>query len=697
MTTSDDTSIPEQTAEHLTGGHLADLLGQPKATRISDLIGDRLADIAVGWHRETIGHGRDIEENDPARPGKARPTSNPSAEDLLAIPVEIVGELLTDRGISIPTRAECREWAKADANAGGYGTDPETELLHARLVADPDLISPAGPAERRICGVPQSIFDTLEPHEQRKVVDGKVIAGPRSPLAAAQFLARHQFAARVRLPSRRHRVWMRTVVRIDQTWYEYAAAERPGDPPRWLARTDPEWMPARLQRILGGYWYVHTRRENKQNVYELKWWNPDSRSLGEVEKALTSLLASPDSATHAHELADLFGTRHDVYPRAKQWVLCRNGVLDVATGQVQKVTPLWFSLTRIEADYDHRVDPYAPSRWRDALQAQWSDDPDAITCLQQWFGYVLSGRNDLQRWMMVLGPKGSAKSIIATVLQALIGNVTELGLDALNDHFGLQRTYESGATVALMSDMRFGGRDTSMALGRLLSITGGDTIDVPRKHKSSVPARLPVRFHGTANEMPRISDHSGALISRMLILETTRVFRGTDSDDPDLGRHILSSELGIVLRWAVEGLALLNAANGRFTLSDRADELREETADGMSNVRQFVRECCEIGGEHDFVDLNALFKVWGVWAKENKTGERMSQNAFRGALKSLGTDPGIPIRPGQKRKPNGEAGKWLVVHGLRRASTVESFTDRGVTHARTVSTDDAELVHDPLG
>lgn len=692
----DQSTAPQSSdlAENLTGAHLADLRGLRQTIRIRDLLGDELAEIAVDWHRQTIGHGRDIPENDPDRPGKIRATVNPSALDMMTVPVELIREYLADHDIAIPTRRECRDWAEADRRCGGDGVDPELELNRARLVVDPDLTTPTGPAEKRICGVPQSIYDSLEPHEQAKVIAGNVIPGPKVPLAVARYLMRHHFAARGRLPGR-GRAWMRTVVRIDQTWYEYAS-RRPDEPPRWIARADPEWMPAQLQRLLGDFSYIRTRRENKQNVYEIKWWNPDSRSLGEVEKALMSLLPSSGSSTHAHELPDLYGNQHHAYPNSQRWVLCRNGVLDTSTGQVERATPLWFSLTRIDAEYNHRADPYAECRWLDTLRAQWDDDRDAITCLQQWFGYVLSGRNDLQRWMMVLGPKGSAKSLIANVLHALIGNAAELGLDALNSHFGLQQAYESGSTLALMSDMRFGGRDTSMAVGRLLAITGGDIVDIPRKYKASVPADLPIRFHGSANDMPRISDHTGALLSRMLILETTQVFRGTDRDDPGLSRHILSMELGQVLRWAIEGLALLNAANGKFTLSARADELRDETADGMSNVRQFVRGCCEIGDENDYVDLGALFKVWGMWAKENKTGERMSQSAFRGALKSLGGDPGTPIRPGQKRKPNDEPGKWLVVYGVKRASTVEVFTDRGVTMTRTVSTDDAELVRDPF-
>lgn len=45
--------------------------------------------------------------------------------------------------------------------------------------------------------------------------------------------------------------------------------------------------------------------------------------------------------------------------------------------------------------------------------------------------------------------------------------------------------------------------------------------------------------------------------------------------------------------------------------------------------------------------LQSLFRVWGKWAAEHKTGERMSQNAFQKALRSMREGP---IRPGQKKR-----------------------------------------------
>ena len=667
-----DTSTDTETAQHVAGAHLADLLGKPQSTRILDLLGDEIGQTVVDWNVQTIRYGTMFSDYDPANrrvntsaTGRVQTTDNPVASEVSAVPVALVEEILTDTGIAAPSRDDCIAWAKADRADGGDGTDPEQAVRRAVYVADPDLIGTTGPAEARVCGVPRSIFDGLEPHEQRSVLDGKVIGGPNSPMAAARWLARQHFTKKIRVngKGRRYRtIRARTLVRIDQTWYEYARPA-PGQPERWIARADPEWMGGKLRRILGEMRYLHTRRENKQNVYSVRWWNPTEKAIVEVEKALAGMLAA-GSGTHARELPDFYGVGQRFYAGSDTWALCRNGVLDVSTGRLRAASPLWFSLTRIEADYDPHADPNAPCRWLDALRAQWGDDPAAITCLQQWFGYVLSGRNDLQRWMMVYGPKGSAKSLIATVLSSLIGNVSELGLKSLNLDFGLQQAYESGATLAVMSDMRFGGRDTSAALGRLLAITGGDIVDVQRKHKAAVSLVLPMRFHGSANEMPRISDHSGALLSRMLVLHTNRVFRGTEDDDPGLTREILASELGQVLRWAVDGLMLLNASGGTFTISADAPELLDEIADDMSNVRQFVGECCEVddGDNGHFVTLTQLFRVWKAWAEETRTGERMSQNAFFKALRSYSDgNTDTPIRVGQTRS------RGKVVHGIKVA------------------------------
>jgi hypothetical protein len=448
-----------QLARHLCGENVLRLTDKPRNILTRDLFGDDLAEVVLGYHRKTIQHGRDTFFGYP--PG-GRPTEhNPFVSDLLVIPViPIVEEFLTDRGVEmIPTRAQVRAWAKADLADGGDGIDPELEYERAMWAGDHDLDAAANDGEVRICGVPQSIYDELEPVDQKRVADGRVIAPPVAPQAVAWWLLRNEFTVRQMVPGKRARAWMPTLIRKDQTWYHYASPAK-GEPARWIARTDPEWMPAQLQSVLGRLWYIKIGRASGHNVYELKGWNPDTAKLRNVEAALAGLLAA-GTGTGARELADAYGWRHNVYSGGTQ-VLCRNGVLDVTTGQLRENTPLWFHLAMIEADYDHSADPYAGCEWLTMLHTQWPDDPGAITCLQQWFGYVISGRTDLQKWMLIIGPSGSGKSIIAEVLGALTGAVTATKLDELNSRFGLQALYETGTALALMSDIRFGARDSSM-------------------------------------------------------------------------------------------------------------------------------------------------------------------------------------------------------------------------------------------
>ncbi|KUI11448.1 hypothetical protein AU192_01305 [Mycobacterium lehmannii] len=677
--TDSDSSEAEsvELAEHLTGQYLLDVTDSPATIRVSELFGRDLADALVTWHRQQIGHGRyPLDRN-------GQETPNPCVADLLAVPVEPIAEFLADRGIGMPTLAHLRKWIEKDLEDGGEGIDPELELWRAREVADPDLAAdPENPTEPRICGVPLSTYDKLQADEQRKVRDGLVIAPPQAPTFTARWLARHVFTARHRVPGQRRRAWMRTLVRIDQTWYQYAVPGA-GGPARWIARTDPEWIRGRLRQALSGMFYVKTRQLQSGNAYSLKSWNPDDKGLTQVANALADLL-SAGTGTQARELPNAYGEYLQVY-RGGARVLCRNGVLDLDTGALTRNCPLWFSLSMVNANYDHTADPHGECEWLRMLRDQWADDPGAITCLQQWFGYVLTGRTDLQKWMLVIGPSGSGKSIIADVLGTLLGVVSATKLDTLNSQFGLQALYETGATLAVMSDIRFGARDSNTAVGNLLAITGEDEVTVERKYKTAVSARLSVRFHGSANEMPRWSDNSSALQRRALILETSRGFRYTDDDDPGLKRRILAAELGQVLRWAVEGLALLNASGGRFARSSHADELDAELSELSSPVRTFVNECCEIGTAEDFVDLKPLYTVWQGWAETNNTGKGMSLNKFRAALKALYLDP---VKPGQKKLPDGKPGKWAVVWGIQRAqTTVISKGLNGVMVHSVVSTD----------
>src|SRR5690606_15098931 len=77
--------------------------------------------------------------------------------------------------------------------------------------------------------------------------------------------------------------------------------------------------------------------------------------------------------------------------------------------------------------------------WQSFLRSCWPDDPESIVCLQQWFGYVLSGWTHLHKILLVHGTRRSGKGTIARVLTSLLGagNVTGPTLASFGTNFGM--------------------------------------------------------------------------------------------------------------------------------------------------------------------------------------------------------------------------------------------------------------------
>lgn len=687
----------EAAAKHISGANLATLLDVDETSHLSAVVGEDRAGLVMDWLRETIYHGHDLID---AHTGK--PELDPWLCDVPVIKVSHIAEVLADHGVDVPTREQVREFA-----ASSGITDPEIELMRAHDLTDPDVSAAAvSDTERRINGVPESIYKGLPDPAKKLVREGKVIASPQAPAAVARWLLRHRFAAPRTITGkgrRRNRVWVPLVNVIDGAWYRYVAA--PGDPdPRWRPVAGRTGMRALLRHHLENMYYLKGRTKDGEVVYDvIKGWTSDTKTLGEVEAALADLLTSRNiggTGTTARELPDIYGDRRQVYKGRTNLVLVRNGVLDLDTGALAKASPLWFDLVRIEARYDHKIAPDGPeiagSRWMAVLLAQWWDDPGAVACLQEWFGYVVSGDVDLQRLMWLYGPQGSAKSLITAVLKALVGSGhVSLSLEALNDRWGLAEAYRSGATLGLISDSRFAARDSSRATNRVLNITSGiDPVEIETKYLPTVTAVLPIRLHGTSNGLPNLSDHIGALANRMLLLKTTREFRGTDDDDPRLLDKILDEELGLVLRWAVAGLARLRANGGVFTLSKHAAEYGAELRNAVSNVAQFLDECVELGentcqsrgrARHrdcacDWVPEVDLYHVWDKWAAKNATGTRMSKIKLREALSDT---TGGTVRYGQVA--DAADGQARRLYGIKSAAVTYYKPDKfGVEYPHTV-------------
>jgi putative DNA primase/helicase len=260
--------------------------------------------------------------------------------------------------------------------------------------------------------------------------------------------------------------------------------------------------------------------------------------------------------------------------------------------------------------YEHGAP--APMRWFRFLDELWGDDDDALNALQEWFGYVISGRLDLHKMLLLVGPTRGGKGAIARVLGALVRreNVAGPTLTSLGGDFGLAPLL--GKPLAVISDARLSGRNTNAVVERLLAVSGEDTITVNRKYREQWTGKLPCRFMVISNELPHLGDASAAIAGRFVTLLLTRSWLG--KEDPALEPEI-HAELPGILNWALVGLDRLERTNC-FTRPRSTDEAFVALQDLASPVGAFVRDRCtvELAAE---VEVDEIWSAWKDWADDN--------------------------------------------------------------------------------
>jgi putative DNA primase/helicase len=335
---------------------------------------------------------------------------------------------------------------------------------------------------------------------------------------------------------------------------------------------------------------------------------PNQKKIGEIVDAMRSECLIPHRGFTPPEWLDRTG---GPAPAPHELLVCRNGSVHLPTfiaggSYLTPPTPRFFNFSAL--DYAFNPSAPVPTHWLTFLASLW-EDAESIALLQEWFGYCLTADTQQQKIMLLYGPKRSGKGTIAEVLGALIGkeNVAGPTLHSLTMNFGLWPLI--GKSLAIVGDARLSAHgDRSIITERLLSISGGDALTLDRKNMQPLTLRLGTRIMLLTNELPKLSDASGALASRFLILRLTQSFYG--HEDKTLGARLLTELPGILL-WAVEGWARLRA-QGRFSEPAANEEVTRELESLGSPVIAFVDECCVTGGGCQ-VPTAELYRCWTAW------------------------------------------------------------------------------------
>ena len=373
---------------------------------------------------------------------------------------------------------------------------------------------------------------------------GRTVPAPAAPMPVARELVKDLYTESVGLVLRYHRG---DFYRYEgKCWPEMDRDSLRADAYRWLEDAVYE-------------------KEVKGDIVQ-EGWNPTRNKIDNVIDALRAVVMLPDGEPPLWSDGD--------GPPADEMISMSNGLLHVPTRELHEHTPDYFT---------HHALPFAfepgaadPGNWLAFLDQLWPGDAAAVSALQEVFGYILGGDTRQQKIFLLVGPRRGGKGTIGRVLTGLLGrhNVAAPTMASLSTNFGLQPLI--GCPLGLISDARLSGRgDGSVVVERLLSVSGEDSITIDRKFRDPWTGRLPTRFVILTNELPRLTDSSGALASRFIVFVLTQSF--LNKEDPGLTERLLAEAPGI-FNWALRGLDRMNE-RGYFELPQSGKDAVQQLED----------------------------------------------------------------------------------------------------------------------
>jgi putative DNA primase/helicase len=400
-----------------------------------------------------------------------------------------------------------------------------------------------------------------------------------------------------------------------------------------------------------------TEEETEPTLRDVAFpWLPNRRKVGDVMEAMKGCVHLTESvdtpswlrAPHAHP--------------ANEIVACTNGLLHVGTRELLALTPAYFNRVSVPFNYDPEASP--PPQWLAFLNALWPTDTDSIKALQKWFGYVLSGRTDLHKIFLMIGPPRSGRGTIARILEAMIGkgNAAASTLASLGTNFGLAPLI--GKPLAVVGDVRLGSANVHQVVERLLSISGEDLITIDRKYAKHWTGKLPTRFLLISNELPRLGDSSGAMATRFVVVQLEESFLGREDRSLDAK---LRTELTGILNWSLEGLDRI--IRQPFTVPTASDEAIRDLQDLVSPISAFVRDFCDRGRDKT-VKAQDLYAAWRQYCEDN--GHRATASSVFGRdLRSV-----MPTL--RHYQPHGQPRQYV---GLELKPTAARYSNAYTTHS----------------
>ena len=304
----------------------------------------------------------------------------------------------------------------------------------------------------------------------------------------------------------------------------------------------------------------------------------------------------------------------------------QNGIFDLEKQRLYPHSPDRLTFTCIKAKYD----PKAKCPVFDSFLF-WvtHGNPQLLERFWMALGSLFIYPTRGKFFIFMEGVSNSGKSVLGNFCQRLYPkeSVSNIRLRTMKENFGLMRLL--GAVINFELDMP-NTKLNAEVVSRLKQITGGDSIDVPRKYLSSVTLERQIKFVFASNHPLCLDGEDDAFEKRIVYLPFDRAVPD-DQQDPYLGDKIWAERNAIVIKALhyARKLVQLNYIFPKIPQVDSAEYVVQNSS--IKSAGQFVQESCERCDPDVVTALEDLYNAYLDFCKE-KDVWACSRSAFKEAL-----------------------------------------------------------------
>lgn len=278
-------------------------------------------------------------------------------------------------------------------------------------------------------------------------------------------------------------------------------------------------------------------------------------------------------------------TRQNTRPSHAKYIAFKNGIYDIEDDRLIDFSPDIMITNKINFDYN----PDASSELLDTTLNKLScNDKNVRALLEEAVGYCFYRRNELRKSFILTGDKKNGKSTYLSMLKELLGddNTAALDLNELGDRFSSASLFGKLANIG--DDI---GDDFIANPSIFKKIVSGDPIKGEKKGQNEFFFAPYCKLLFSANNIPRMKDKSGAVLSRLVIIPFDATFSKDDPDfDPYIKYKLIEPHvLEYLIVLGIQGLKRI-LKNNAFTKSDKVQKSIEEYEETNNPIQLFFKE-----------------------------------------------------------------------------------------------------------